>query len=63
METACYIDPPVFLNDDLGILMVSYLIITILARKLALRDDYKFMEMIGQKPLLAIMLCNLIGHP
>ena len=28
-----------------------------------LRDDYKFVEMIGQKPLLAIMSCNLIRHP
>ena len=27
------------------------------------RDDYKFVQMIGQKPLLVIMSCNLIGHP
>ena len=27
------------------------------------RDDYKFIEMIGQKPLLGILSCNLIGHP
>ena len=27
------------------------------------RDDYKFVEMIGQKPLLGIRSCNLIGHP
>ena len=27
------------------------------------RDDYKFSEMIGQKPLTAIRSFNLIGHP
>ena len=27
------------------------------------RDDYKFVEMIGQKQLSTIMSCNLIGHP
>ena len=26
------------------------------------RDDYKFVEMIGQKQLFTIMSCNLIGH-
>ena len=25
------------------------------------RDDYKFSEMIGQKPLIAILYLNLIG--
>ena len=28
-----------------------------------LRDDYKFSEMIGQKPLKATFFPNLIGHP
>ena len=27
------------------------------------RDDSNFVEMIGQKPLSAILLCNLIGQP
>ena len=27
------------------------------------RDDYKFSEMIGQKPLIATLVPNLIGHP
>ena len=27
------------------------------------RDDYKFSEMIRQKPLIAIWSLNLIGHP
>ena len=27
------------------------------------RDDYKFSEMIGQKPLIATLAPNLIGHP
>ena len=27
------------------------------------RDDYKFSEMIGQKPSVAILSLNLIGHP
>ena len=25
--------------------------------------DYKFSEMIGQKPLIATLIPNLIGHP
>ena len=28
-----------------------------------IRDDYKFVEMIGQKSLLGILSYNLIGHP
>ena len=28
-----------------------------------IRDDYKFSEMIGQKPLIATLAPNLIGHP
>ena len=27
------------------------------------RDDHKFSEMIGQKPLIVILSLNLIGHP
>ena len=27
------------------------------------RDDYKFSEMIEQKPLIARLVPNLIGHP
>ena len=27
------------------------------------RDDYKFSEMIGQKPLIVTSVPNLIGHP
>ena len=27
------------------------------------RDDYKFSEMIGHKPLIATLAPNLIGHP
>ena len=34
-----------------------------LSRVLHGRDDYKFVEMIGQKPLLGILSCNLIRHP
>ena len=34
-----------------------------LSRVLHGRDDYKFVEMIRQKPLLGILSCNLIGHP
>ena len=30
---------------------------------LVTRDDYKFSEMIGQKPLIATLVLNLIGHP
>ena len=27
------------------------------------KDDYKFSEMIGQKPLIATLAPNLIGYP
>ena len=27
------------------------------------KDDYKFSEMIGQKPLIVTLVPNLIGHP
>ena len=27
------------------------------------RDDYKFSEMIGQKPMMATLAPNLIRHP
>jgi len=27
------------------------------------KGDYKFAEMIGQKPSIAVMSLNLVGHP
>ena len=45
-------------NDKTNILCTSTYLCTYIHR-----DDYKFSEMIGQKPLIATLIPNLIGHP
>ena len=45
------------------ILYLFFPLIYLLRIKLSFRDDYKFSEMIGQKPLIATLVPNLIGHP
>ena len=45
------------------ILYLFFPLIYLLRIKLSFRDNYKFSEMIGQKPLIATLVPNLIGHP